>query len=180
MKPDPIFTAIKEARALLMAWSRMYGALDLAEYRARKKHGQRPWSLIAWRNYSAIGGREIDRAYDEFLRSKFLRVHGIDRKRIKKEYIDAKARERAAERAQRAWDRRAGIAIKRRECDQASEAARRADMRMAKMRPTTPVGAAAMLAYLKEDIKGGENNWHNVAFDTLIATLTAWGKSHHQ
>jgi hypothetical protein len=78
------------------------------------------------------------------------------------------------ERAEKAWDRRAGIAVQRRECDRAINAESDATMRLAKTRPTTPAGAAVMLEYLKTDAKPGEMEWHSVAFDTIIATISTW------
>jgi hypothetical protein len=46
------------------------------------------------RNYSAIGGQEIDDR-----RKEFLNQPGADRKQVEKEFRDAKAREAAAEQA---------------------------------------------------------------------------------
>jgi hypothetical protein len=93
---DPIFGAIEEYRKLFKACGKLYDALDQAETKAQKKYGDRPWSLVAWRNYSAIGGSEI-----EDRRKEFLRLPAIDPKKIEKEYLEAKARERAGERAGR-------------------------------------------------------------------------------
>lgn len=169
---DPIHALIAEHKRLVTAWSHMYDVADRAEWRAKKKHGNRPWSLIAWRCYSAIGGREIEGARERFLQEKVA-----PRKVIQKEYLDAKARERAGERAEIAWDRRAGMMPLRRKLEQAFKAERGAALRMVKTRPTTPAGAAALLAYTKDDAKGGEINWHGIAMDTLIQTLKAWGRA---
>ena len=80
----------------------------------------------------------------------------------------------AGERAEKAWDRRAGMAVHRREYDLALNAERDATIRMSKTRPTTPAGAAAMLEYVKTEAEIGEMEWHEVAFATLIATLATW------
>jgi hypothetical protein len=168
---DPIFAAIAERQKLEKIWSVLYHKLDVAEGRADKKHGRRPWGLIKWRKYGAIGGSEIDKAREAFLEE------GFKPKMINTEYRDAKARERAAQRAQKAWDRRVGIAAQRRECDRAMEAESRASVRMAKTRPTTPAGAAAMLEYVKAGMKDGEIDWHDIALATLVTTLRAWGKA---
>src|SRR5271163_357825 len=93
---DPIFAAIEQHQKLFKAYDDLCDALEEAEMKAKKKHGDRPWSLIAWRNYSAIGGSEIDDRREEF-----LDLPGIDPKKIEKEYRDAKARQRAAVRAER-------------------------------------------------------------------------------
>jgi hypothetical protein len=140
MKTDPIFAAIQKHRKLIKEGNRLQDAVEEAENKAKKKHGHRPSSLIAWRNYSAIGGREIDDR-----RKEFLRLPGIDPKKIEKEYRDAKARERAAERAGRAWDKRAGIASLRQQYERTIRAERAAGMSMAKTKPRTPAGVAALV-----------------------------------
>lgn len=165
-KPDPIFAAITEAKALDKAFFRLCDAMDRAEFRARKKHGCRPWSLIAWRNYSAIGGREIDDR-----RKEFLRLPGVDPKKIEEEYRDAKSRERAAFRAEKAWDRRAGLAQQRQELDLARKAIHRAIARIARTRPKTPSGAAAMLHYIKDDMEICDDAWHLIAIASVIDAL---------
>ena len=65
---DPIFAAIEKHRKMFKAWNALYDALERAETKARKKYGRRPWSLVAWRNYSAIGGSEIEDRREEFLK----------------------------------------------------------------------------------------------------------------
>ena len=76
--------------------------MDNAITGARDKHGQHPWELIGWRNYSHIGGSEIDRVRDEFLRDA---TTATERRTIKLEYRHAKARYTAAVRACSEWDR---------------------------------------------------------------------------
>ena len=172
-RTDPIFAAIAAAKRLKKLWFRIYQRLDLADHRAENKHGVRPLgTLIAWRNYSAIGRMEIDAAYGRFLREKVA-----PRKTIEKEYLAAKARERDdCARAQKAWDKRAGLSALRREYDKALADETRAQRRMVKTRPTTPAGAAAFLAYVNADMMG-EADWHRPAIETLIATLNVWGKT---
>ena len=57
-----------------------------------------------------IGGDEIERARVEFLRDRVAKPSLIER-----EYADAKKRYRAIERAQAAWDRKAGLSEKRKQ-----------------------------------------------------------------
>jgi hypothetical protein len=171
-KVDPIFAAIDNHRKLLNAWVALYAALDRAEFKAQKKHGRRPLALVAWRNYSAIGGSEIDDRREDFLRQP-----GADPKKIEKEYLAAKARERAGKRAMSAWDKSAGLAAQRRELERAITAEQQAAVRMAKTKPRTAVGAAAMLRYVKTDMEGGDIPWHMIALGTIINTLAAWGKA---
>ena len=168
---DPISAAIEKHRKLSKMWNTLYDVLERAEMEAKKKYGRRPWSLVAWRNYSAIGGSEI-----EDRREEFLKMPGIDPKKIEKEYLAAKARERAGQRAERAWDKRAGLAAKRLELDRAMSAARRGAIRMAQIRPHTPAGAAALLACVKADMEASDVGWHEIALNTAINTLASWGK----
>jgi hypothetical protein len=146
--------------------NRLYGKLDEAEFEAKKTHGLRPWPLIAWRNYKAIGGYEIDRCFGEFLSQP-----GADRKQVRKEYLDAKAREAAAERAGVEWDHRVGIAPLREQYERANAAEHRAAMRMARTKPTTLADAAALIAYTRRDIMEGEVGWQMVALKTVAAAL---------
>jgi len=162
---DPMFAAIAEHRLLCRAWHRLSDQLDTAEFRAQKKHGQRPWSLIAWRNYSAIGGAEIEKARDEF-----LSLPAIDPKRILREYRDAKMRERAGKKAEIDWDKRAGLTALRRALDQAIATEEESAMKMAKTK-VTAAGAAALIAYINEQIEDAPLDWHFVALANLAHGL---------
>jgi hypothetical protein len=166
--PDPIFAAIAEHRRLFKRSYRLYDALRLAEEKAEETHGRRPWSLIAWDHYSAIGGSEI-----EARRDALLRRPGADPKKIEAKYLDAKAREQAAKRAGTAWDKAAGLTAQQREYEQSRRAEHGATLRMARTKPTTPAGAAALLAYVKHDMEAGEIGWHAVALGTSIMALKA-------
>jgi hypothetical protein len=92
--PDLVFALIDAHKARTKEWLRLYSKLDKAQLQAGETHGPRPWELIEWRNYSAIGGQEIDDR-----RKEFLNQPGADRKQVEKEFRDANAREAAAEQA---------------------------------------------------------------------------------
>jgi hypothetical protein len=163
---DPIFGEIEKFRKLFKAWLRQFRALDNAEHKARKKHGQRLIPLIAWRNYSAISGSEIDNA-----REKFLALPAIDPKKIEAEYRDAKARERASIRAEHAWDRRAGLAKQRSECERASEAYLEQSMRMA-LHTGWRCGTLTSLVWSEMEMEENWSiEWHAVALTTVINAL---------
>jgi hypothetical protein len=119
---------------------------------------------------SAIGGAEIDRA-----REKFLSQPGADREQIEKEYLDAKARLAAAERACVDWDYRAGVAPLREQYEHANDAWRKTVMRMARTKPVTPAGAAALIDYARRDIDIGKSviGWPTVALKTVVRALTS-------
>jgi hypothetical protein len=139
---DPVFAAIAEHKRAAAACTRAYVRLDNAEAPARRKHGMRPFPLIAWRNYGAISGYKIEKARDEF-----LRLPGISRRAIWREYRDAKARERRQIRAVQKWENGAGLARLRREYEIANGAETLASRKLAKTKPTTLAGAAAILEY---------------------------------
>jgi hypothetical protein len=169
--PDPIFAAIAAHKALVKKTNRLYDKLDLAEHNAKETHGRRPWSLIAWRNYSAIGGAEIDDRRELFLR------HGADPTQIEQEYQDAKRRESEAVRAGREWDKKAGIASLRQEYERSHRAVRAAARLMAKTKPTTAAGAAAMVDYARRDIEDGVGpEWPMIALKTVAASLARAGR----
>jgi hypothetical protein len=44
-------------------------------------------------------------------------------------------------------------------------------MRMARAKPTTPAGAAALIAYTRRDIIEGEVDWQMVALKKVAAAL---------
>jgi hypothetical protein len=96
-------------------------------------------------------------------REELLSQPGADKKQVEKDYRDAKARLAAAERAGVEWDHRAGIAPLREQYERANAAERRAAMRMARTKPTTLAGAAALIAYTRRDIMEGEVDWQMVA-----------------
>jgi hypothetical protein len=162
---DPIFAAIEEYRKSLATWLRIYGTLDNAKGEARTKHGNRPSELITWRG-SYIGGSETDQRREELLSEP-----DVDRKQIEREYLDAKARERAQIRAGVEWDNMTGIAPLREQSDRASDAEKTAAMTMARTKPRTAAGAGALVAYVVKDMEIGETEWHEIALATAAAAL---------
>ena len=165
---DPIFDAIKIYRSLIRVGDGLYDKLERAAFRGQNKYGSRPWSLIAWRDYSAIGGHEIDDRRDDFLGQP-----GANRKQIEKEYRDAKAREAAAKSAGIEWDKRAGLAELRDEYERARRAEHSAAMRMARTRPTTPAGIAALITFTRRDMQSGDTEWHMAALKTAASACAA-------
>ena len=162
---DPIYAAIKQHRKFVAESDRLYDELQKAENAAEKKHGRRPWALIAWRSYSAISASEIDDRREEFLRQP-----GADRKQVEREYRDAKDRARAAARAGLDWDKRTGLAPLRQLYERTRRVEKTAAVCMAKTKPTTLVGAAALLDYVRHYIEIGPN-WHTAALATTAAAL---------
>jgi hypothetical protein len=167
--PDPIYAAIEQYRKLVAESDRLYDELQKAENVAEKKHGRRPSSLIAWRSYSAISASEIDDRREEFLRQP-----GADRKQVEREYRYAKDRARAAARAGLEWDKRTGITPLRQLYERTRRAETAVGRRMAKTKPTTPAGAAALIDYVRRDIEIGEGpESHKIALATTAAALSS-------
>jgi hypothetical protein len=165
---DPIFGLIDAQKALQKKWHRLGSKLGNAQHQASETHGIRPSPLIAWRDYSAIGGSEIDDRREEFLSQP-----GADREQVEKEYQHAKERLAAAERAGVEWDHRAGLASLREQVESADSAERKAAMRLARTKPTTPAGAGALIAYVlqRERMYGGFEGWEIRALKTVAGVL---------
>jgi hypothetical protein len=102
-----LLAMVKRYRENYEKWSLLVEDLEAAENVASESLGSRPFALIAWRNYSHIGGPEIDSARGEFLGM------GISPEIVEKEYRDAQKRYSALRKAGDAWDRKAGITKKR-------------------------------------------------------------------
>ena len=167
VESDPIYAAIEQHRKFVAESDRLYDELQKAENAAEKQHGRRPSALIAWRSYSEIGASEIDDRRDEFLRQP-----GADRKQVEREYRDAKDRARAAVRAGLEWDKRTGVAPLRQLYERTRRAETAVGRRMAKTKPATPAGAAALVDYVRHDIEIGEGpEWHKIALATTAAAL---------
>jgi hypothetical protein len=87
---------------------------------------------------------------------------------------NAQARLLGTELAQKEWDKRAGIATQRRDCERALTVHSRAAWKLARTEPTTPAGAGALLAYVKEIMsETGDMDWHPIALDTLVRALAS-------
>jgi hypothetical protein len=56
--------------------------------------------------------------------------------------------------------------------ERALAAVRKAAMRMARTKPTTLAGAAALISYTRRDIMEGEVDWQMVALKTAASALT--------
>ena len=164
---DPIFAAIEAHRQLSAESNRLYDALDTAEGEARAEHGVRPFPLISWRNFT-IGASEIDHR-----REVLLEQPRVNRKRIEREYLDAKARYAEQVRAGHEWDERAGIAPLHAQNAAAARDAAAALSRAVRMKPQTAAGAAALIAYLLEDMDQFEEgpDWHRTALRTVRSGL---------
>ena len=77
-----------------------------------------------------------------------------------------------AERAGVEWDRQTGIAPSRNQCELANRAENEAAMRMARMKPTTPAGAGAMVDYVRRELVENEpSDWMMAALETAAAAL---------
>lgn len=168
---DPVLAALVRVRAAGRAVDRAARAYDAAEDAASMVIGKRPWSLIAWRNYSAIGGSELARARENFLR------RGVDPMVVEAEYEDAKSRVRHAIRQGREWDRKSNTAHLRRARDVGLKEYRRCLWALARTAPTTPAGAGAMAAWLAQELRWYDEKYHAVAAKSIARGLRAMAKA---
>lgn len=165
---DPVFAAIVTLKAADEKSIAAYEALDNAETAARVEHGNRPHELIAWRNYSAIGGSEIDDR-----RERFLRQRVADPAQIEIEYQDAKRRYEKRVREGKTWDRLAGITSLREQNDQARRDFWTAAEALANTVPTTLPGAHLLLDLVVRELEWGDDEWmHRSLSNARTAILT--------
>lgn len=162
---DPALIAIAEYTAADNRVIELYRRIEEIEAKAIKKHGSRPSELIAWRDYGHIGGHEIENARDRFIRE------GFDKRLIAKEYKGAKARHAAKVAAVIQWDKRAGLTKLRAELVQAEAIEHRATARLAKVKPKSTRGAAALLNWVIEDMKIGGREEQEAVLRSVARTL---------
>jgi hypothetical protein len=166
---DPIFALIEDHRKLRTALGDMCEELDDAECEAQKEHGLRPIPLISWRDYT-ICGPEI-----ETRREQLLSEAEIDPATVEQEYLDAKAREQAKLAAEKAWDVRAGLEVKREDLHRACNAESECAERLSTTKPTTPAGAAALIQHVIDDDICTGVEWHMTSLETAVAALNSMG-----
>jgi hypothetical protein len=165
---DPIFAMIAAHKKLTEDWQGLYDQLQEAEFDAAKEHGHRPLALISWRGYT-IGDSEIDTR-----RASLLETGEIDRATVEQEYLDANERYQAQLAAGPAWDERTGLAALHEDVDRRIAAARRYAKRLARTKPATPAGAAALIQYiLDDDFVNDESYWHMTALRSAVAALNS-------
>lgn len=167
---DPAIAALGNIRKAKRASDLAYMRLDAAEARAVIDLGPRPWRMIAWGRYSAIGGSELAGASDYYLSI------GVDPERVKTEFAAAKRRLRSAAIAGRAWDRKAGTVELRRANEVAKHDFRRSLWIAARTVPTTTQGAACMAAWLGVELGEFCERYHRIAAKNLARGLRVLGK----
>jgi hypothetical protein len=160
-EPSDATALVEHCRRGDRRWDVLGDEINEIEEAARKEHGCRPIALIAWRNYSAIGCSEIERARDEFLAA------GIDAKTVQKEYRAAKKRELAIERAGDDWDRKVGLTDLRKEYEDVRNQARVDWEALGKIQITNVGDAAAIIGVLRERMQKFDelsDDWEIAAF----------------
>jgi hypothetical protein len=166
--PDPVFALIETHKTLIKKNCRLFEELHEAECRAAKTYGERPWPLIAWRDKEAISDSEID-----VYRNLLLCPPDADRAQIEKKYVEAKTRAACAKAAEVEWYRHAGIGQLYEQYDRSGDAESEMDMRLARTKPTTPAGAAALLAHVLHEIGDDDppTEWQMTSLKTIAAAL---------
>lgn len=165
--PDPIFNVIERHRTVDREWLDLCAQLDDAEGEVDER---RPCTLVGWRNYSHIGGSEIDRA-----RQEFLAQVGANAMQIEEEYHAKIAEQRARLEDESAWYERHGLASLRRAEKSKGEERRQLEAELARTRPITVAGAGALVAYAHADLADfyDTEDWAISAIALAAASLQA-------
>ncbi|MGL9621572.1 hypothetical protein QRQ56_26510 [Bradyrhizobium sp. U531] len=121
--------------------------LDDAQERAEAAHGHRPFALIAWRDYSAIGCGEI-----QAMRERLLAA-GDDAQTVEKEYKAARRRYRAAVQAGKEWDKRAGLELLNRRAEDARKELAASQDALKALSPSTAEVALSLLDVIRENVE---------------------------
>lgn len=164
-EPDPVFTLIETHEQLELELNNLDEKLDLLESEVEEP---RPFPLVAWRRYSAIGGSEIDNAREEFLNQMNFASNIIEA-----EYKSKKLEERRARQKLARWEQRHGIAPLRTEQNALARRCRQAAEALGRIRPATIAGTAALVEYARKHLvdSGGELDWPINALATAVASL---------
>jgi hypothetical protein len=128
---------------------------------AAGQYGREPLGLIAWRNYSHIGGSEIGEARQRFL------TEGEDPKIIEREYRDAKKRYREALKAAKDWEKRAGLSALAEASDQAGSEMRAAEKALGAVELLSVADAAALVDLVHTNLE----QFHELA-DWEVAAMS--------
>jgi hypothetical protein len=139
---SPVLAAIERQRDALELSDRLDQELEDAKDAVLEQHGRRPNPLIAWRNYSMIGGSEIDRARREFIGD------GEDPKVIEQEYRDAKKRYRGKIKAGKDWDK-----ALTKTCEESREELRAAEKALGTVKLSSVADAAAMIEFVNSSME---------------------------
>lgn len=129
-------------------------AEDQTASAAEEIHGKRPSALIAWRDYSHIGGYEIERVRREFLE------RGIPADVVEQEYLDAKRRYRKRTAECRRWDKAAGVYQIDRQIKTIINERWNIFQSFIDEPPSTGKEASALILYVLESYEGSEFDEH--------------------
>lgn len=166
---DPIYAAIKARKAAFARFSNAADERDRREAAARTEHGPPPQPFIRWRGHSDIGGSEIERVRDEYLRHAGRDIDAVAA--VWAEYRDAKQRYAARLREISEWNRRAGTAEAAKRLDRAIAELRRTETELCETAPTTKAGVAALLRYALDDDFDSDVNWHLAAVEVAAVAV---------
>jgi hypothetical protein len=164
---DPALVAIDRQASVWAAFNAAYDEAErLEELAVAGGSPRRPLALVAWRRYSHIGGKEIEKAREEFLAA------GAPPEDIESEYLQVQRNYLTIIDEQRQWDARAGIPVGLRErVSFLREEGWRLRDEMARTNPTTLVGAAALASQAANAFdEGGDDDWQYVAMRTVAAS----------
>jgi hypothetical protein len=141
---DPILAAIELHRKLEDEADDLFNRIEQAKANVSE---QAPTTMVQWRNCSALGGPEIERARDEF-----LKMQVVDPRQIEREFEAKKAEQGARLQVENDWYHRHGIAPLYQRHENLVRELRAAEERLFKIQPTSIVGAATLVAYVHAEL----------------------------
>jgi hypothetical protein len=166
--PDPIFAAIAQDRRNFRVWCHAQAKLADAEDEKTWKIGkQRPSRSIYWQ------GRGVDLSDIDDQRKRLLQEGQLSPTQIESEYQDGVRRLRTGRRALRKWYKDNGLAKLKAEYKRVTEAWHQSQGALTTIKPTTPCGAAALVEYVRRDMKVGVALWHQRALTNAVKALAA-------
>jgi hypothetical protein len=147
---DTTFDRIRQHKVLSEQLLSLWEAEELAVEAAEQTHGNQPSELISWRNYSAIGGFEIERVREEFISL------GIPTDVVEREYRDAKRRYEKQIAKRREWAKKTGVDRINQKCKALLEERNNVIQTLIDQPPVTHKAASALILYIMEFYAGCE------------------------
>jgi hypothetical protein len=167
-----VFALVELHQHLAREASRLGHVLEAAELAVPKR---RPEYYSEWRGYDVFDGI-LEFRRKRYLNPEYLEEAGATADEVEQEYREIEAEIEATKQAGADWDERHGIVPLRQQYEAARDARDQAENQLMRAKPTTPAGAAALIAYAYEDIEEDDpGGWALTAISSVGAALAKMG-----